>query len=79
MQVKLEAQVANERIVAVALLTQVEVQRLGENFDRLWPVDETPCFAGLIEAIDAADREVRQNRAWDSAQAMPQQSRRERG
>ena len=71
---------AEERIVAVALLTQVEVQRLGENFNRLWPVDETPCFAGLIEAIDAADREVRQNRGRDSAPpAMPQQSRRERG
>jgi hypothetical protein len=71
--------VAKERIVAVALLTQTEVQRLGENFKRLWPVDETPCFAGLIEAIDAADREVRQNRARDSVSpAMAEQPRRER-
>ncbi len=54
---------ADDRIVAVALLTRGDVQRLGENFNRLWPVDETPCFAGLIEAINAADREVRQERA----------------
>ncbi len=58
---------AKERIVAVALLTQAEVQRLGEKFERLWPIDDTPCFAGLIEAINAADREVRQNRARTAA------------
>ncbi len=48
---------AEDRIVAVALLTRGDVQRLGDNFNRLWPVDETPCFSQLLQAIDEADRE----------------------
>lgn len=47
-----------DRIVAVALLTDDDVTRLGANFRRLWPVDETPCFEGLLDAIDQADREL---------------------
>jgi hypothetical protein len=47
-----------KRIVAVGLLTQREVELLGHGFSRLWPVDETPCFAELIKAIDEADREL---------------------
>ena len=47
-----------DRIVAVALLTDDDVTRLGANFRRLWPVDETPCFEGLLDAIDRADREL---------------------
>jgi hypothetical protein len=50
-----------ERIVALALLTRREAELLGPSFDRLWPVDETPCFSGLLEAIDEADRNLRQN------------------
>lgn len=49
-------------IVAVGLLTRQELELLGPAFDRAWPVDETPCFSGLIEAIDEADRELRQAR-----------------
>lgn len=54
-----------ERIVAVGLLTQREVELLGHGFSRLWPVDETPCFTELIRAIDDADRQFeidRQNK-----------------
>ena len=47
-----------ERIVAVGLLTQREVELLGHGFSRLSPVDETPCFTDLIQAIDDADREL---------------------
>lgn len=47
-----------ERIVAVGLLTQREVELLGHGFSRLWPVDETPCFTELIKAIDDADRQL---------------------
>lgn len=47
-----------ERIVAIGLLTQREVDLLGTNFERLWPVDETPCFTQLLQAIDEADREL---------------------
>jgi hypothetical protein len=46
------------QIVAVCLLTRNELRLLGESFDRAWPIDETPCFAGLLEAIDAAEREL---------------------
>jgi hypothetical protein len=49
-----------ERIVAVGLLTQREVELLGHGFSRLWPVDETPCFTELIRAIDDADRQLEQ-------------------
>jgi len=48
-----------ERIVAVGLLTQRQVDRLGPTLEHVWPVDEAPCFSGLLEAIDEADRELR--------------------
>ena len=48
------------KIVAVGLLTQRDVDLLGNGFSRLWPVDETPCFTDLLQAIDEADRELRQ-------------------
>jgi len=50
-----------ERIVAVGLLTQREIELLGHGFSRLWPVDETPCFTELIKAIDDADRQLEQD------------------
>ena len=50
--------VSADRIVAVGLLTKRDVQLLGPTFDRLWPVEETPCFSQLLQAIDEADREV---------------------
>jgi hypothetical protein len=50
------------KIVAVGLLTQRDLDALGGSCQRLWPVDETPCFAGLLEAIDEADRELRRER-----------------
>lgn len=51
-----------EHIVAVGLLTQNDVRLLGPSFNRLWPVDETPCFSGLLHAIDEADRQLRYDR-----------------
>ncbi len=53
---------AGQRIVAVGLLTRRDVDMLGNTFDRLWPVDETPCSASLLQAIDEADREMIQSR-----------------
>jgi hypothetical protein len=52
-----------DRIVAVALLTQRDVDLLGPTFERLWPVDEAPCFPELLRAIDEAERELREVRA----------------
>ena len=48
----------NRRIVAVGLLTERDVRILGQGFDRLWPVDDTPCFPQIVQAIDEADREL---------------------
>jgi hypothetical protein len=47
-----------DRIVAVALLTQRDLNLLGPAFDRAWPVEETPSFSELLRAIDEADREL---------------------
>ncbi len=52
---------STERIVAVGLLSQSDLDRLGTCFTRLWPVDETPCFSALLQAIDEADREFRRS------------------
>ena len=47
-----------DRIIGVALLTAQDLDRLGQGFDRWYPVDETPCFHDLLAAIDDADREL---------------------
>lgn len=52
----------HDGIVAVGLLTQGEVDLLGVDFERLWPVEEAPCFPDLLRAIDEADRRIRQSR-----------------
>ena len=52
---------STERIIAVGLLSQSDLDRLGSQFARLWPIDETPCFDGLLQAIDEADREFRRS------------------
>lgn len=57
------------QIVAVGLLTQDELQLLGAGFKRAWPVDESPCFQGLLEAIDDADREL-----WRARDAQAQKT-----
>jgi hypothetical protein len=54
--------VSAQRIVAVGLLTAKDVKALGPTFERLWPVEETPCFSHLLEAIDEADREFWRDR-----------------
>jgi hypothetical protein len=52
----------SKQIVAIALVTKEELQLLGPQFNRAYPVDETPCFGSLLQAIDEADREIRQRR-----------------
>lgn len=51
-----------DRIVAVGLLTQRELDLLGPTFDRLWPVEEAPEFDALLRAIDDADERFRRER-----------------
>jgi hypothetical protein len=50
----------NERIVAVGLLTQRDLNLLGPAFDRAWPVEEAPSFSKLLRAIDEADRKLQE-------------------
>ena len=51
--------VSQSNIVAVGLLPQRDLERLGPTFERAWPIDEAPCFSDLLRAIDEADREIR--------------------
>ncbi|MBC9032217.1 hypothetical protein IAG41_07430 [Sphingomonas sp. JC676] len=46
------------RIIAVGLLTARDLERLGQEFRRVYPVEETPCFGELLSAIDDADRKM---------------------
>ena len=47
-----------DRIVAVGLLTQRDLNLLGPTFERVWPVDDAPSFHELLRAIDEADRHL---------------------
>jgi hypothetical protein len=46
----------SRRIVAIGLLTQQELEMLGQGFDRAFPVDDDLVFKDLLRAIDRADR-----------------------
>ena len=65
-----------QRIVAVGLLTQRDVDLLGPAFERLWPVDDASCFSQLLEAIDDADREARKERNTGRKTVPPEPGRR---
>jgi len=44
-----------QRIVAVGLLTQRNLDVLGDGLKQCWPVEEAPNFSELLRAIDEAD------------------------
>ena len=48
-----------EKIVAVGLLTQRDLEVLGSNFQRLFPIDETHQFDDLVQALDAIEGPLR--------------------
>lgn len=48
-----------ERIVAVALLTQRNLDLLGPALAHVWPVADAPGFNELLRKIDEADAELR--------------------
>ena len=50
----------DEPIVAIGLLTESDIQRLGATFTRLWPVDQSTDFSELLRAIDEAEERNRQ-------------------
>lgn len=51
-----------DRIVAVGLLTQRDLDVLGTGFRRLFPIDEAHPFTDLLEALDGVEEQ------WPSAQ-----------
>jgi hypothetical protein len=50
---------ADERVIAIGLLTLSDLERLGATFSRLWPLDENTDFADLLRAIDEAEGKLR--------------------
>ena len=51
----------DERIVAVGLLTQQDLNLLGPTFERAWPVEDAPSsFEQLLLAIDQAERQIQE-------------------
>ena len=52
----------SDRIVAIGLLTDDDLSRLGDTFTRLWPVEDSSGFDDLLAAIDEAqDRIARED------------------
>jgi hypothetical protein len=45
----------SDRIVAVGLLSQRDLEALGAGLMRVYPVEDAPCFDDLLKAIDAAE------------------------
>ena len=60
-----------QRIVAVGLLTEHELQLLGKGFSRAWPINNAPDFDGLLKAIDEAEREMWRARNQQGDAATP--------
>jgi len=46
------------RVVAVGLLTQRDLDILGQEFDRVFPIGDADCFEELLRAIDEAERRL---------------------
>ena len=57
-------------ITTVCLVTDDELSLLGTNFSRAWPIDDTPCFQGLLQAIDNAEREIWRARDSEAAEKI---------
>lgn len=51
-----------DRIVALGLLTEIDLVTLGSSFTRAFPVYKTHRFEDLTKSIDDADREMHFNR-----------------
>ena len=45
--------------LSIGSLDRNDVRLLGPSFEQTWPVDKTPCFEGLLRAIDRADWQSR--------------------
>jgi hypothetical protein len=48
--------VDRERVVAIALLTEANLRAIGQNLERVYPVDHSPDFSELLTRIEKAQR-----------------------
>jgi len=48
---------SKDRIVAVALLNRADLATFGSDLRKVYPVEDTPAFTELLQALDKADRE----------------------
>jgi len=66
-------QLAQEHIVAVGLLTNRDLERLGSGFKRCFPVSDDSKFEDLLRAIDEADAaaSLRAGRGSEPSNQMP--------
>lgn len=48
----------SRQIVAIGLLTQQDLEMLGQGFDRALPINHELVFEELLRAIDQADRDL---------------------
>ena len=48
----------SRQIVAIGLLTQQDLEMLGQGFERAFPVDNQLLFEDLLRAIDEAERRL---------------------
>lgn len=49
---------SGDKIVAVGLLTQNDLNLLAGTMARVWPVQDAPCFEELLQAIDEAEKGI---------------------
>jgi hypothetical protein len=48
----------SRHIIAIGLLTQQDLEMLGQGFARAFPIDDALVFDDLLQAVDRADREL---------------------
>jgi hypothetical protein len=61
---------SQDRIVAVGLLTQTDLNLLGPTFTRAWPIEDASVFEELVAAIDKADSELQHSRNRRAAERV---------
>ena len=53
----------SRQIVAIGLLTQQDLEMLGQGFERAFPLDNRLVFEELLRAIDEAERQLLERQA----------------
>lgn len=48
----------SRQIVAIGFLTQSDLERLGQDFERAFPLDDRLVFEDLLKAIDEAEHKL---------------------